>query len=113
VQLVSGPAFRAERGDASLRLKGELDMASVPMLEPLLDELLASSGPIFLDVAGLSFMDSSGVGLLVKTAKAADGRCVIVHGARGPVAKVLEMTRIDAAEDIHILPCTYMPAEPE
>jgi anti-anti-sigma factor len=48
-----------------LRLTGELDLGSAPLLKHRLDELRAQGEPVRLDLSGLHFIDSSGMHLLV------------------------------------------------
>ena len=58
------------RGDvAELTLAGELDMPATFRVEPVLDRLLASGeiSELVLDLAGVEFIDSSGLGLLLTT----------------------------------------------
>lgn len=57
-----------------VQLGGELDLASVAAIEPALDALLADAaahprdGQVVVDVADLDFLDSSGVGVLIRIA---------------------------------------------
>lgn len=47
-----------------VHVTGELDLATVPLIEPELHALAVRAGPdLVLDLSGLSFCDSSGVGL--------------------------------------------------
>lgn len=73
-----------------LALGGELDLASLPDVSAQLDALLDSERrPVRLDLADLTFMDSSGVTLLVRIANHAES-VRTVH-ARQPVRRVLEV----------------------
>jgi anti-sigma B factor antagonist len=64
----------AASGPVEVHLGGELDLASVPGIEPALDALLTDSadnpgdGPVVVDVAELEFLDSSGVAVLIRLA---------------------------------------------
>ena len=51
---------------------------------------------VVLDLAAVSFIDSSGLGALISTLKAlgSDGKLVIT-GARGTVASLFKLTRMD------------------
>ena len=51
-----------------LRLSGELDLSSAAALTDALDPLLARGGRIVLDVSDLSFMDSTGLQVLIRSA---------------------------------------------
>ena len=80
---------------------GELDLATAPDLEDLVIGRLADGTPVVLDLRGLSFMDSSGVRVLVAAhARASDGGgdLTIVRPARGSaVDRILEVSGIDQA----------------
>jgi anti-anti-sigma factor len=56
-----------------LRLVGDLDLATVGDLERMLDTLPRSGERVTIDLAELSFMDSSGVHALVAYAGALNG----------------------------------------
>ena len=55
-------------------------------------------------------MDSSGLHVLLEAAKALGERgCIIVHGAHGPAAKVIEITRLaQTRENLHIIECSVL-----
>lgn len=57
---------RRHGGTTVIAAEGELDMASVPQLQRLLDE---QSGPVLLDLRSLEFIDSCGLGLLLSAEK--------------------------------------------
>jgi anti-sigma B factor antagonist len=58
-----------DRGALVVALGGELDIASLSDVTPQLDALLAREPqPVHLDLAGLQFMDSSGVTVLIRIA---------------------------------------------
>ena len=58
-------------GSAKLALSGDLDMSATFRLEPALDRLLSSGqvDELVLDLSGLAFVDSSGLGLLLATSE--------------------------------------------
>ncbi len=65
--------FRMEEdrrdGAVVLRLHGELDLASVDVVSQRLDALSAAGDAVVLDVDGLSFMDSSGLRVVLQAAE--------------------------------------------
>ncbi len=65
--------FRIEEdrrdGTVVLRLHGELDLASADTVAQRLDTLAASGDPVVLDVDRLSFMDSSGLRVVLQAAE--------------------------------------------
>ncbi len=90
----------AER--AWVRLAGELDLATVPALDARL-ERLADGGEreIFVDLGELSFIDSSGLHLLVKWSRRAIEEGVAFSLGPGPpaVQRVFSLAGVE-----HLLP---------
>jgi anti-anti-sigma factor len=60
-------------GVSIVALLGELDLSTIPQLEPWLLDQLAARGSVVADLTRLTFIDSSGIGLLIKAHQAADG----------------------------------------
>ena len=59
-------------GHATARVRGEVDIATAGRLRDALDDLIREAHPtVIVDVADVSFMDSSGVGVLVAAARRA------------------------------------------
>jgi anti-anti-sigma factor len=99
--------FEVDRRVGLFRLFGDLDTYTVPSLEAALEDAVAAGGPVVLDVTELGFIDSAGVRTLIHTAKSLASGCLIVHGTRDQVGKVLEISGIERAENIHVTACTY------
>jgi anti-anti-sigma factor len=81
-------------GDAKVALAGELDMATAPELVRALAPVVETGPPeVVLDLSALSFIDSSGLGVLVDTQQrlTADGRHLCIDGARPSARKVFEI----------------------
>lgn len=53
-------------------LRGELDLASVDIVRERLDALRAGHRPVVLDLDGLTFMDSTGVRLVLESVRHAE-----------------------------------------
>jgi anti-sigma B factor antagonist len=82
-----------EIGDAHIvRLSGELDVGSADDLTERLAEIGGSN--VVVDLADLSFMDSSGIGALIraKNRMAADGNSLVLSRPQPNVLRVLEIT---------------------
>ncbi|TFB86393.1 anti-sigma factor antagonist [Cryobacterium algoricola] len=93
--------FRTETiaGDvAAIRADGRLNMVSAPLLRQVVsDAITAGSVRIVVDLSGVDFMDSSGLGALIgglKLARQAGGDLRIA-GATPQVALVFELTHLD------------------
>jgi anti-sigma B factor antagonist len=84
-----------DKGRTVVEVDGELDLFSAPVLR---DALVRVSGEgrhrVVVELSGLKFMDSSGLGVLIGAAKraAAGGGALCVAGASDRVVKVLRVT---------------------
>jgi len=96
---------RAEKLERAVvvSLAGEMDTAVVPHA---INELRAvtdnEEGPVVLDVRGLTYIDTSGLGILdsIRAKLARQGRPLVAVGCHGVFEKTLRMARLH--EDI---PC--------
>ena len=73
--------FEVVPSDGGIQARGELDVATAPILEAALGEELRRSNTVTLDLDGLDFMDSSGLSVLVanlKRARSAGGDLVVI-----------------------------------
>ncbi len=81
-----------------LALEGEVDMQESPLLREALLEAIAT-GPALLvvDLAGVSFIDSSGVATLVEAMKLskAAGVALVLCSMNGKVKDVFALARLD------------------
>jgi anti-anti-sigma factor len=62
---------RDARGVVHVALRGELDLAGAERLQEALEALCAAREPAVVDMRGLTFMDSTGVRLLLQMAERA------------------------------------------
>jgi anti-sigma B factor antagonist len=76
-------------------LKGEVDLATAEVLQDVLTTIVADRPPILaVDVAGVSFLDSSGIKCLLTAARAAAeaGDCkVVVRRPTGAIERVFSI----------------------
>ncbi|MFF0467356.1 STAS domain-containing protein [Micromonospora zamorensis] len=97
-------SVRAGRGCTVLEVRGELDMATSPQLRENLQRLVdAGDRRVVVDLAGVGFMDSSGLGALVVMFKAlrdAGGRLCLA-AVQPAVLSVLSVTSVDQAIDVY------------
>lgn len=103
--LRTGFCVRSEpaAGGVLLRLQGELDTATATELrQALVDELEKGPAALTIDLAELSFIDSSGIGVLVGAGRRArDSGCSFVLQSPGrSVRKALQLTGVDRLMDI-------------
>ena len=85
-------------GVAIVRPRGELDLASAATLRAALDGI-EDAGRLVLDLRGLSFLDSSGLHLLVGLDERArrDGFQLALVAPAAPADKAIQLTGLDQA----------------
>jgi anti-sigma B factor antagonist len=97
IEQFSGPGYRG------CRLTGEIDFTSSgPVQSTLLGMVLPGGGTVLADLTGVTFLDSSGIGVLVqahRTAQERDNRLLVV--ASPPVRKLLRLTGLDTVLDTY------------
>ena len=82
-------------GRHEVAASGEVDIESVERLLEVSRECLDASPQVLaLDLAGVTFIDSSGLGALVRIRKAADARNadLVLQNVPGSVHRLLEVT---------------------
>jgi anti-anti-sigma factor len=86
-------------GIARLALSGDLDMSATFRLEPALDRLLSSGrvGQVVLDLGGVDFVDSSGLGLLLTAYERSReaGTAMAIVGPSPEVERVFRLAGVD------------------
>ncbi|GAB3435269.1 STAS domain-containing protein [Flindersiella endophytica] len=92
-------------GSLVIRPIGEIDMATAPQLRRALLRLLASSRrPVVIDMAGVEFIDSSGIGALIAGYQCARQlhRPYGIAAPRPQARKVLSVTALDRVIPVHL-----------
>jgi anti-anti-sigma factor len=87
-----------EEGFLRLHLRGELDIASAPLLEDRLSELRASHLAVRLDLSRLEFMDSTGLHALIQAmndANANGWHLQIDRDVAPQAMRILEITNFE------------------
>lgn len=89
--------IRPDAASVTLLLDGELDLASVGTLRACLDQLDSQYAEIHVDLAGLEFLDSTGLAALVVTQQhlGERGGRLLVRNPQGHVRRVLEVSGVD------------------
>jgi anti-sigma B factor antagonist len=94
---------------AVVRLAGELDGRTAPALRAGLEELLhAGHTELLVDLAGVSFADSIGIGVLfggLKKGRQRHGRLDLA-APKAIVAKIVRISALDQVLTIHASPTT-------
>jgi anti-anti-sigma factor len=84
-------------GPAVVKLSGEMDVANAGAVSACLNGLLDAGADVVIDLSGLQFIDSTGLGVLVKAGGRAreDGRKIRLRGPGRTVASTLSVTGLD------------------
>jgi len=87
-----------DAGRASVVLAGDCDLTARDKLTSLLLDAVDDAEIVSVDLAGVTFMDSSGLHALMTAHQAAQraGRRLYVSGAAGAVAALLDLTGVQA-----------------
>jgi anti-anti-sigma factor len=88
----------------TLRLSGEVDLANAGELSLAVEPWLKSDGDITLDLEAVAFMDSTGIGVLMSTAKDLGAHGTLRLVSPGPlVYNVLRLIAADTLPNVQIL----------
>jgi anti-anti-sigma factor len=87
-----------------LRLAGELDLSTTRELARFLDPKLVEGGDVTLEVSALTFMDSTGLQVLIRSAIALEGKGrVILKSPGNLVRSILDLAiRTDKIDNLVI-----------
>jgi anti-sigma B factor antagonist len=87
-------------GVALVALVGELDLSVVGLLDAAVQEVVAAGlHLVVVDLSGLTFCDSSGLGVLLRASRAvrSAGGTLLVAGAHDAVQRLLQLTSMERA----------------
>lgn len=93
-----GTRIQAQNGVTSLALTGELDIATVPVLETALSGVDDDgAGPIVVDLREVTFIDAAGVRALLRAHERSvmSGHRLLLVGASDPAQRVFRLTGTD------------------
>jgi anti-sigma B factor antagonist len=86
-----------------LRLSGELDLAAAPRLTDALLDFASAKGEVHLDLTEVSFLDSSGLRVILALARSrVDNGSVVLLDPTAAIMRVLEIAGIDEHPAIEI-----------
>ena len=100
-----GVDVTVDGGDVVVTVRGELDVLTAPFLwEQMEPALVGVTGKLVFDFAGLGFIDSMGLGLIVRAQSRLRGeapeRRVVVRHLNAHARKVFEITGLDRVFDV-------------
>lgn len=92
----------AESDRNTVVFSGELDLAGVESARQALDRAEEGDGMVVLDLSGLTFIDSTGLEVILRAARRAQetGRRLVVARPSEYVKRLFELTAIDQSLDI-------------
>jgi anti-sigma B factor antagonist len=108
-ELLTVEAIPASRY-VTVRAAGEIDPATAPILrDALLDAVRHDGATVLLDLAGVTFMDSTGIGVLLGTERRVtlEGGRLIICRPSGPVMRVLDV--LGVTRFLNIVPSAPSP----
>ena len=86
-----------------LRLEGELDLAGAPRLTEALLDFASSEGEVHLDLSEVSFLDSSGLRVILALARSrGDTGSVVLLAPSAAIMRILEIMGIDEHPGVEI-----------
>jgi anti-sigma B factor antagonist len=101
---------RPDRERVVVSPEGDIDLATVDRIGAQMDELAVSGFPtIVLDLRGVTFMDSTGLSLIVRQSARSDVDVRLVDGA-GPVSRLIDLTGV--REVLHFVAPDDAPPRP-
>jgi anti-anti-sigma factor len=87
----------------TLRLVGDLDMETVALFEEAVAGSMAADGTFTLDLAELSFIDSSGLHALERHARALNGAApLVINNAPAFARQLFEIIGLDKHDAIRL-----------
>ena len=96
---------RQDDGWTVLAVSGELDLYTAPRLrEDVLATLEGGADRIAIDLNGVGFIDSTGLGILVaclKRVRERDGRMVLIAPETSPLRRLLSLTGLEQVLPTH------------
>lgn len=84
-------------GRTVLTVVGEIDMQTAPALRAQVDDLDVAHGTLVLDLVGVDFLDSSGLGALLGIKKQQDraGGQLLLAQVSDAVLRIIQITKMD------------------
>ncbi|MGW0286248.1 STAS domain-containing protein [Streptomyces sp. NPDC003236] len=99
-----------QRNRTMITVAGELDFDTCPRITRVTDTVSIRDRVLCLDLAGVSFMDASGLGLLQSLLRdtEAEGGTLELSGLQDQPRRVLELTGTDARRHVRAGPGTTL-----
>jgi anti-sigma B factor antagonist len=84
-------------GQSVLTVNGEIDLTSAPKLDEEITTVVESSDQVVIELGGVSFMDSTGLRVLLKASKTLTSRggTLVLRQPSEPVRRLLEVSGLN------------------
>src|SRR5437764_5606382 len=93
-----------QKDDPVVRLQGELDASNADELARVLAPEAKRGGVVTVDLDGLSFLDASGIGVMVQAAERLRGRGrLVLCRPAGSVRRVLDVVQADRRDSLEVV----------
>jgi anti-anti-sigma factor len=93
----------AEGGLTIVSIAGELDLSTIPRMQGPLWERIRQRSAVLVDLTKLSFIDSSGIGVLIQAFQESNGRPMhVLIGPDCQVERVFRIARVAEALPVHL-----------
>jgi len=95
-------------GSSMFSLRGELDLATVPLLDVAMGDIVDRGGSITLDMTNVTFADSSGIGSILRAARSLPTGCIVLHGVHDRLGKVIDIMGVGPGmSNLHVISCAH------
>jgi len=93
-------------GGTDVAVFGELDLATLDQVEAALDKAVYAGGPVVIDLRACGFIDSRGIGALIKVALRLreDHRKLVIRGAQDRMLRTFERAGVTTMDHLTIEP---------
>ena len=100
-----GDLLRIERdADGTWHLVGEVDLSNADALLACLEPTASGAQTVVLDLTGLTFMDSSGIRVLVLLLqKQPEGARMVLRVREGPVVRTLRLLDLGSLPNVDVM----------
>lgn len=86
------------------RLRGEVDLAAADALAKTLQRATAHEETLHLDITDVTFLDSIGLAVVIRTALALEGRgSLVLTGAQPAVRRILDVTGTSGIPNVKVV----------
>ena len=95
--------IKERRGSIVVALEGDIDLEGSPAARRILLDAVGRGQPVFVDLSGVSYIDSSGIASLVEALQRArqGGTGFALASVSDAARRVLELARLDRVFTIH------------